>query len=151
MARNLQVVLTEDLPNVGNSGEVVKVRPGFARNFLIPRGLAAIATKSNLKAIEHAKRVAAARAIKMRAGYEAIASKLADVKLTITAQVGDGEKLYGAITTRDVEVALAQQGFEIDRRKIQLDPIKELGSYKAAIRVGTGVDANVDVEIVAKS
>jgi len=151
MARNVQVVLTEDLPNVGDSGEVVRVRPGFARNFLIPRGLAAMATKDNIKQIEHAKRVASSRAVKMRAGFEATAAKLNTVKLSIKAQVGDGEKLYGSVTSRNIEEALAEQGFEIDRRKIQIDPIRELGSYTATIRVGTGVDANVDFDVVAKS
>lgn len=151
MARNVQVVLTEDLPNVGNSGEVVRVRPGFARNFLIPRGLAAMATKDNIKQIDHAKRVAAARAVKMRSEYEALAAKLGGVKLSISAQVGEGEKLYGSVTSRNIEEALAEQGFEIDRRKIQIDPVKELGSYQAVIRVGTGVDANVEFDVVAKA
>jgi large subunit ribosomal protein L9 len=150
MARNVQVVLTEDLPNVGESGELVKVRPGFARNFLIPRGLAAIATKDNVKRIEHEKRVAMARAVKQRAAAEELAGKLNGVSITIGAQVGEEDKLYGSVSSRDVEEALAEKGFEVDRRKIAFDTIKELGSFEAKVRVASGVDATVKVEVVAK-
>jgi large subunit ribosomal protein L9 len=150
MARNLQVVLTEDLPSVGQSGGLVRVRPGFARNFLIPRGLAAIATKDNVKRIEHEKRVALGRAVKQRASAEELAGKLGNLKLTIGAQVGEEDKLYGSISSRDVEEALIEKGFEIDRRKIVFDTIKELGSFEAKIRVASGVDATVKVEVVAK-
>jgi large subunit ribosomal protein L9 len=151
MARNVQVVLTEDLPNVGNSGELVRVRPGFARNFLIPRGLAAMATKDNVKRIEHEKRVARARAVKHRAAAEELAGKLSSVKLKLEAQVGEEEKLYGSITSRDIEEALAGQGFEIDRRKIVMDPIKELGEHAIAIKIAGGVDANISLEVVPKA
>jgi len=116
------VVLTEDLPNIGNSGELVKVRPGFARNFLIPRGLAAIATKDNVAKVEHEKRLAAARAIKLRKSAQAIADKLGEITLRISCTVGEGDKLYGSVTSRDVEDALAEKGLEIDRRKIVMEP-----------------------------
>ncbi|MCA9618464.1 MAG: 50S ribosomal protein L9 [Myxococcales bacterium] len=145
----MQVVLTEDLPNVGDSGEVVKVKPGYARNFLIPRGLASVATKGNVKQIEHAKRVAAARALKQRAVAQEVAKKLADVRVTLKAQVGEEQKLYGSITSRDIEEGLSALGFEIDRRKILLgEPIKELGSRKVSIKIASGVDAEVMVEVI---
>ena len=150
MARHINVVLTEDLPNVGKTGELVRVRPGYARNFLIPRGLAALATKDNVRRIEHEKRVAQARAVKQRGEAETVAGKLKDLRLSIPVQVGDEGKLFGSVTTRDVEEALASKGFEIDRRKIVLDPVKELGSYTASIRLASGVDAAVAVEVVAK-
>ncbi len=151
MARNVQVVLTEDLPNVGDSGELVRVKPGFARNFLIPRGLAAIATKDNVKRIEHEKRVAQARAVKQRAKAEELAAKLSKVKLTIEAPAGEENKLYGSIGSRDIGDALSEKGFEIDRRKITTDAIKELGAHKVSIKIAGGVDAEIEVEIVAKS
>jgi len=151
MASNVQVVLTQDLPNLGSSGDLVKVKPGFARNFLVPRGLAAVATRNNVKRIEHEKRVAQARALKQRAAAEELAAKFAKVTVTIAAQVGEEDKLYGSITSRDIEEALAAQGFEIDRRKIVMDPIKALGSHKVAIKIASGVDAEVTVDIVAKS
>jgi len=151
MARNVQVVLTEDLPNVGNSGELVRVKPGFARNFLIPRGLAAVATKDNVKRIEHEKRVALARAVKQRAKAEELASKLNEVKLTIEAPAGEENKLYGSVGSRDIGDALAEKGFEIDRRKIATDVIKELGTHKVTIKVAGGVDAEIEVEVVANA
>jgi large subunit ribosomal protein L9 len=151
MARNLQVILTEDLPNVGDSGELVKVRPGFARNFLIPRGLAAVATKDNVKRIEHEKRVAQARAAKQREAATEIAGKLDGVKLTLEAQVGEENKLYGSITSRDIEEALAAKGFEVDRRKITMEPIRELGDHDVPIRIASGVNASIKVEVVAKA
>jgi large subunit ribosomal protein L9 len=150
MARNVQVILTEDLPNVGRSGEVVRVKPGYARNFLIPRGLAAIATADNVHRLEHEKRVAQKRAEKQRASAQDLAGKLANLKLTLQAQVGEENRLYGAITSRDVEAALADKGFEIDRRKIVMEPIKELGSHKIPIRIAAGVDAGIELEIVAR-
>ncbi len=151
MARNVQVVLTEDLPNVGTSGELVRVKPGFARNFLIPRGLAALATKHNVKRIGHEKRIAQKRALKLRGEAEQLAAKLAGVSVTIEAQAGEEEKLYGSITSRDVEEALANLGFEIDRRKLQMEPIKELGTAEVTVKVAAGVDATIKVEVVAKS
>jgi large subunit ribosomal protein L9 len=150
MATHLHVVLTEDLPNVGKSGELVRVRPGYARNFLLPRGLAAVATPDNVRRLEHEKRVASQRAAKVRAQAEDLAGKLAAVKLVIGAQVGAESKLYGSVTSRDVQEALAKQGFEIDRRKIAMDPIKELGVFKVGLHVASGVDATIDVEVVAK-
>ena len=150
MARSVQVVLTEDLPNVGQSGEVVRVRPGYARNFLIPRGLAALATKDNVGRIEHEKRVAQLRAQKVRAESQELAKKLHGTKISVGVQVGEENKLYGSVTSRDVEEGLAAKGFEVDRRKIVMDPIKELGVHDVPIRIAAGVDATVHVEVVPK-
>jgi large subunit ribosomal protein L9 len=151
MARNVQVVLTEHLPNVGNTGQVVRVRPGFARNFLIPRGLAAMATRDNVKRIEHEKRAGQARAVKQRGAAEELAGKLSSVKLKLAVKVGEEDKLYGSITSRDIEEALTGQGFAIDRRKIVMEPIKELGEHAVSIKIAAGVDAKITLEVVAKS
>jgi large subunit ribosomal protein L9 len=150
MARSIQVVLTEDLPNVGKSGDLVRVRPGFARNFLVPRGLAAMATRDNVARVEHEKRVALARAVKVRKAAEELATKMSGCRLAISAQVGEEDKLYGSITSRDIEEALAGRGFVVDRRKIVMDPIKELGSHKVNVKIASGVEAAVTVDVLAK-
>ncbi|WP_437710784.1 50S ribosomal protein L9 [Sorangium sp. So ce448] len=150
MATHIHVVLTEDLHNVGKSGELVKVRPGFARNYLIPRGLAVGATAENVSRIEHEKRVAESRASKTRSEAEQLASKLNQVKLTISRPVGEGNKLYGSVTARDIEEALAAQGFSVDRRRIETDAIKSLGAHPVVIRLAPSITASVEVTVAAK-
>jgi large subunit ribosomal protein L9 len=150
MANYIRVVLTEELPNVGKSGELVRVRPGFARNFLIPRGLAIGATEDNIARLEHEKKVAEARAAKTRSEAEQLAQKLSGVKVTITRPVGEGDRLYGSVTSRDIEEALAQQGYAIDRRRIAIDPIKALGTVHVPVRLATNVTANIEVTVAAK-
>jgi large subunit ribosomal protein L9 len=110
-----------------------------------------MATKDNVARVEHEKRVALARAATQRTTAQQLAARLADVKLTLMAQVGEEGKLYGSITSRDIEDALAGKGFEIDRRKILMDPIKELGAHTVPIKIAAGVDAQIAIEVVAKS
>ncbi|WP_437731935.1 50S ribosomal protein L9 [Sorangium sp. So ce1335] len=150
MATHIHVVLTEDLHNVGKSGELVKVRPGFARNYLIPRGLAVGATAENVSRIEHEKRVAESRAAKTRSEAEQLAGKLSQVKLTISRPVGEGDKLYGSVTARDIEEALAAQGFSVDRRRIETDTIKSLGAHSVTVRLAPSITASVEVTVAAK-
>ncbi|AUX36214.1 MULTISPECIES: 50S ribosomal protein L9 [Sorangium] len=150
MATHIHVVLTEDLHNVGKSGELVKVRPGFARNYLIPRGLAVGATAENVSRIEHEKRVAESRAAKTRSEAEQLAAKLNQVKLTISRPVGEGDKLYGSVTARDIEEALAAQGFSVDRRRIESDTIKTLGAHTVTLRLAPSITASVEVTVAAK-
>ena len=150
MATHIHVVLTEDLHNVGKSGELVKVRPGFARNYLIPRGLAVGATAENVSRIEHEKRVAESRAAKTRSEAEQLAGKLNQVKITISRPVGEGDKLYGSVTARDIEEALAAQGFSVDRRRIETDTIKSLGAHPVVIRLAPSITASVEVTVAAK-
>ena len=150
MATHIHVVLTEDLHNVGKSGELVKVRPGFARNYLIPRSLAVGATAENVSRIEHETRVAESRAAKTRSESEQLAAKLNQVKVTITRPVGEGDKLYGSVTARDIEEALAAQGFSVDRRRIETDAIKSLGAHPVVIRLAPSITASVEVTVAAK-
>jgi large subunit ribosomal protein L9 len=150
MANYVHVVLTEDLPNVGKSGELVKVRPGFARNYLVPRGLAVNATQQNVARIEHEKKVAASRADKLLKEAQDLAQKLASVKLTIARPVGEGDRLYGSVTSRDIEEALAAQGFRVDRRRIETEALKTLGTFPVPIRLATAVTATVEVTVSAK-
>ncbi len=151
MARNtVQVVLRDDVENLGTSGELVRVKPGYARNYLLPRGLAAIATHGNVAQIEHEKKAAIARSAKLRQEAQGRASELGSVTVEIAAQAGDNEKLFGSVGARDIAQALKQKGFDVDRRKVELaDPIKELGEYDVAIKLGYEVHATIKVRVVA--
>ncbi|HLM74696.1 MAG TPA: 50S ribosomal protein L9 [Polyangiaceae bacterium] len=150
MATHIHVVLTEDLPNVGKSGELVRVKPGYARNFLVPRGLAVGATQENVARIEHEKKVAESRASKTLKEAQELAQKLTSVKITITRPVGEGNRLYGSVTGRDIEEALKAQGFVVDRRRIEIEPLKALGTFQVPIRLATAVSATVEVTVSAK-
>ena len=146
----VQVVLRDDIENLGRSGDLVRVKPGYARNYLVPRGLAAFATRGNVAPIEHEKRVALALAAKQRAAAEARAAELSALTVEIAAQAGETEKLFGSVGTRDIAQALAKKGFEVDRKKILLDePIKELGEHEVTIKLGSEVQATIKVRVVA--
>lgn len=148
----VQVVLRDDVENLGRSGDLVKVKPGYARNFLIPRGLAAVATHGNIAQIEHEKKAALARGAKLRASAQGRASELSAVAVEIAAQAGDNKKLFGSVGSRDIAQALAAKGFEVDRKKIVLaEPIKELGEYDVPVKLGYEVQATVKVRVVAAS
>ena len=150
MAHHIHVVLTEDLANVGKSGELVRVRPGFARNYLVPRGLAISATAENVARIEHEKKVVEARNAKLKSEAETMAQKLASLKLLIERPVGEGDRLYGSVTSRDIEEALGAQGYTIDKRRISMDPLKALGTYPVTIRLATSVSATIEVTVAKK-
>ncbi len=151
MATHIHVVLSEDFQNLGKSGDLVKVRPGFARNYLLPRGLAMTATEGNVARIEHAKRVAEARAIKSKAEASDLQGKLENLKVTIQRPVGEGDKLYGSVTTRDIEEALAAQGFVVDRRRIVSDALRTLGTHPVQVRLAPSVTATIQVEVARKA
>jgi len=146
-----EVILQQDVPSLGKSGDLVRVRPGFARNYLIPRNVAVASSARNRAEVEHQKRVALARAAKDLANAEAAAKRISEVVLTIPATVGDEERLYGAVTSRDITAALAAQGVTVDHRAIKLDePIKRLGSYDISVKLGSSVNATFKVNVVAK-
>jgi large subunit ribosomal protein L9 len=149
MAHHIHVVLTEDL-NLGKSGELVRVRSGYARNYLVPRGLAIGATKENVARIEHEKKVAESRNAKLKGEAEALAEQLKSVKITITRPVGEGDRLFGSVTSRDVEEALAAAGHVVDRRRITMEPIKTLGAHQITIRLATSISTTVEVTVAKK-
>lgn len=151
MASHVQVILTQDLANVGKGGELVKVRPGFARNYLIPRGLAIGATEGNVRQLEHQKRVAEAKSAKVLSEAQELAQKLSTVSLSIHRQVGEGDRLYGSVTHRDIEEALEQKGFVVDRRRIVTEPLKSLGTHEVQIKLAPTVTATIKVEVAAKA
>jgi len=145
----MEVILREDIPHVGKIGEVVQVRNGFARNYLLPRGLVLVANKKNLKGFEHQKRVVGARKEKADQGARSLAEKLTAVALRIAVKTGEEGRLFGSVTNMDVEKALRQQGLEIDRRKIHLDePLKVLGDYEVPVRLTADLVVNVRVSVV---
>jgi len=151
MAHHINIVLTEDMANLGKSGELVRVRPGYARNYLIPRGLAISATAQNVARIEHEKRVFEAKNAKLKGEAEQLSEKLKSAKITIERPVGEGDRLYGSVTSRDIEEALAAAGFAVDRRRIVTEPIKTLGTHKVTIRLATSVSATLEVTVAKKA
>jgi len=151
MATTLQVVLQTNVDKVGESGELVKVRPGFARNFLIPRGLAVPATTAAVNRIAHEKSVAIAKADKTKKEFQAVAEKINALKLTLTRSVGEDNKLFGSVTSKEIENAAKAAGVTIDRKKMQLaEPLKALGSYEVPVRLMADVVATLKVEVVKK-
>jgi large subunit ribosomal protein L9 len=147
----MKVILQETLEGVGNLGDLLDVSPGFARNYLLPRKKAVEANNRNIKEFEHAKRVTAEKAKKERLEIEAVAKKISTVSLTIPAQVGKDDKMFGSVTAKDIAEGLAEQGYTVDRRKIQLaQPIKELGTFAIAVKLPRDVAASVSVHIVRK-
>ena len=147
----MQVILRDDMDNLGKSGEVVNVKPGYARNYLLPRGLAIKATASDVKRVEHEKRVIAARTAKLAKEVQAEADALSRISVSIARAVGEEEKLYGSVTSRDIAEALAEQGVKIDSKKIHLEePIKTLGMTEVPIKLGRGVNATIKVWVVKK-
>ncbi|MCA9581637.1 MAG: 50S ribosomal protein L9 [Myxococcales bacterium] len=150
----MQVVLREDVDNVGDSGTVVRVRPGFARNYLIPRGLAVVASKGNIKQVEHEKRGAIARSEKIRAAAKTEAEKLNGVSVKVEKAAGEEGKLYGSVTAQDVATALkAQLDVDVDRRKIKLpeEAIKTVGSHPVSVKLASEVSAHFVVQVVAEA
>jgi large subunit ribosomal protein L9 len=151
MPANIQVILQQDVDKLGQSGDLVRVRPGFARNYLLPRQLAMPATSAAVHRIEHEKAVAVARAEKAKKEARDAASKLSAIALKITQKAGEDGRLFGSVTVKDIVAALKAQGHEIDRRKIDLpEPIKTTGSFEIRITLVSDVVATLKVEVVAK-
>jgi large subunit ribosomal protein L9 len=147
----VQVILRDDVPNLGKIGEVVRVKPGYARNYLFPRGLAIEASPKNLRMLDHHRRVITAKADREHKSAEATANRLAGVKLTVQARAGEEGRLFGSITTMDIERLLADKGFQIERRRIGLEqPIKQLGTFPISIQVGREVRATVELTVEAE-
>ena len=145
----MKVILREDVHGVGNIGDILEVAPGYARNFLFPRNKAVVATGRSLKAIEHAKRVVGEKARKEKAVLEEVAKKVSAIAVTIPVQVGKDDKLFGAVTAKDIAEAIAAQGVEVDKRKIELGhPIKELGTVSVPVKLHSQVTATVSVTVV---
>jgi large subunit ribosomal protein L9 len=144
----MEVILREDVPHLGNIGDIVRVKAGYARNYLLPRGLAVVADRRNVGALEHQRRVAADRRERVLRAAQSVAQKIAALRVTIKARAGEEGKLFGSVTNMDIEKALAEQGITVERRQIRLDePIKRLGEHKVPIHLGVGVDTELTVDV----
>jgi large subunit ribosomal protein L9 len=147
----MRVILREEVEKLGEAGEVVTVRDGYGRNYLLPRGLALVATEKDVAKFEHDKRVIAARAAKQQKELGAQADKLNQVSVNIQASTGEGDKLYGSVTNRDIAEALKAQGVNIDAKRLQLaEPIKTLGMTEVPVKLGQNVTATIKVWVVKK-
>jgi len=147
----MQVILKEDVPNLGKSGDLVKVKPGFGRNYLLPQGLAVMATETNVKQIEHQKKLISARNAKLQKDSQAVADKLGAIEVSIERQVGEENKLFGSVTSRDIADALKDKGVTVDHRKIHLEePIKTIGYQTVDVKLGQGVVGKIKVVVVPK-
>ena len=145
----IEVILREDLKTLGRAGEMVRVKPGYARNYLLPQGLAYEATEGNKKRVAAETRVRSARDQAERAEAEKAAATLSEVTLTLTGKAGEEGKLFGSITSQDIAEALAGQGHPVDRRRIELEhPIKTTGSHTVSIRLHPEVHAQLRVSVV---
>ena len=147
----MEVVLKEDIFNLGKMGEVVRVKDGYARNYLLPRGLVLVANKKNLKGLEHDKRVIAAKKERTLSSAQSLSEKLSAVSIRIPAKVGEEGKLFGSVTNLHIEKALSEMGHTVERRKIHLpEPIKNVGEYEVPIRLANDVTANIKVSVVSE-
>ncbi len=146
--RQVTLILREPVPSLGAAGDVVKVKPGFARNFLIPQGRAIVATAAKVRELEHHKRVVAGRVTKELKSLEAVRDRIESLSLEVVARVGEEGKLFGSVTVLQIAEQLAAQGVEVDRRKIDLpEPIREVGEHSVPIKLQHDLVANVRLKV----
>ncbi|MHC1704834.1 MAG: 50S ribosomal protein L9 [Tenuifilaceae bacterium] len=148
----MEIILKQDIQNLGNKDEIVKVKNGYARNYLIPQGLAITATESAKKILAENIKQRAHKEAKIKADAEVIAKKLEGVKLTIGAKTSTTGKIFGSVNTIQIAEALTEKGFDIDRRiiSIQDDQVKEVGNYQAEIKLHREVKVKIDFEVIAE-
>lgn len=145
----MKIILKQDFDKLGKAGEIVEVKPGYANNFLVPRGIAVAASHSNLKAYEEQKKVEAVRINQARKSAEELAKQLEKVSCTASVSVGEEDKVFGSVTSQTIADLLKEKDFDIDKRKILLDePIKALGIYDVPIKLHPEVEAKVKVWVV---
>jgi len=149
--RQVKVILRESVPNLGEVGDVVGVKVGYARNFLLPQGKALLATDERVNELDHHRRVISEKAARELKDLEALRDRLQSLTLEVTAKVGEEGKLFGSVTTANIAELLAEKGFTIDRRKITVDPLKEAGDHVVPIRLHRDLTAEVSLKISAES
>jgi large subunit ribosomal protein L9 len=146
----MEVILREDVAHLGHIGDIVKVRPGYARNYLLPRGLATVADKRNVRVLEHEKRIVEEKRKRATTDAEQLSKRITATSITIPARAGEEGKLFGSVTNIDIEQALGEAGIAVERRRIRLDePIKTIGEHKVAIALTAGVQAELTVSVIA--
>ncbi len=145
----MKVILKEDVKKLGSVGQVVDVADGFARNYLVPKGLAVEASTKNLKSLEHAQRLIQERTKKMRGSVQDLAGRLSGMTLVVKAKAGEEGKLFGSVTSLDIAEQLKKEGIEIDRKKISLEePIRRVGTHMVSARLQAGIDAQITVQVI---
>jgi large subunit ribosomal protein L9 len=148
----MKLILREDVENLGKGGELVDVKPGYGRNFLLPRGLAVLANPKNVRELEHQKKIAEAKAAKLKASAEAVAKRLSDTPVVLKRKVGEQEKLYGSVTALDIVEALAARGLQLDRRTIDLaEPLKTVGDFEVPVKLHREVIGKAKVKVEAET
>lgn len=146
---NMQLILKEDVPNLGKMGDLVSVKRGYGRNYLIPKGLASEATPRNVRRLDHEKRVIDARRQKLLAEAKTVAEKLATISVIIQKSTTEEDKLYGSVTNREIAEALVKEGLEIDRRKIDVtEPIRSLGVFTVKVKLAPEFTQDLKVWVV---
>ncbi len=145
----MKVILKDDVKNVGNMGDIVKVSDGYARNYLVPRGLAVEASTKNIKSVEHEKRIIQEKVKKKKISAQELSDRISKVTLVMKANAGEEGKLFGSVTTMDIAEALKNEGFEVDKKKISLEePIKRLGEHTVSVKIHPEIITNVTVQVV---
>jgi large subunit ribosomal protein L9 len=155
MASTVEIVLKENLDHLGSIGDVVKVRRGYARNYLLPRGLAVVASRGNVKQVEHEKGVQAQRIAKLRAEQEEVVAQLSEVTVMVAKEAGEDGRLFGSVTSNDVLEGLLAKGVdvEVDKKKLVMPDktIKEVGSYEIGVKLPYGLTAIVKLEVKTRA
>ncbi len=147
----MKVILKQNVPSLGKAGDLVKVNDGYARNLLIPKGLAIEANEKNIKTFEHEKKNILQKADKEQKAAQDQAAKLSSVSLTIARKVGDQDKIFGSVTSKDIELALGEKGFKIDKKMIVHDEqIKSLGEFKVKIKIHSGIEAEIKLNVIGE-
>jgi large subunit ribosomal protein L9 len=146
----MQVILTQDVEHLGKAGELVSVRPGYGRNYLVPRGFAVSATVRNKNRLDHEKAIIERKVAKERATATEVANKINVMTLQFERMVGEDEKLFGSVTSRDITEQLKKAGVEIDHRWVQMESVKALGKYEVPVRLAAGVIATLKFWVVGK-
>jgi len=145
----MNIILTEDVESLGSAGDLVKVKDGFARNYLIPGGKAMAATTQNVKMLEHQRQLVQARLNKLKTEAQQLARRIEEVSCTVAKQVGEEDKIFGAVTAADIHDSLAREGVTVDRKKILLDePLKSLGIFTVPVKLHQDVTAQLKVWVV---
>ncbi len=144
----VKLILSEDIPSLGDAGDVVSVKPGFARNYLVPQGKAIHASEGKIQEVEHHKRAIAEKVAKEKGDQEKVRNRVEALTLEVEAQAGEEGKLFGSVTAANIAALLAENGVEVDRRKVQLkDPIKEVGEHTVGVRLHREIIAQVKVVV----
>ena len=147
----MKVILTKDMENLGKAGALIDVKPGYGRNYLLPRQLAVVASEKNIRQLEHEKAGILARAARQRSSMDAMAKKISAIVLKFTRKAGEQDKLFGSVTSKDIHEQLASQGYEVDRKQIHLpEALKVLGTHEVEVKLHPEITAKLKVTIAAE-